>query len=87
MSVDSGAHGRHFTDDFVARHPWQLRLRQLTVHQVQVGARHIELAITNMSATPEPGKGRLGFEDNGSGKAQLIIRWANGQKTILATEP
>jgi len=58
-----------------------------SANQVQVGARHIELAITNMSATPTPGKGRLGFEDNGSGKAQLIIRWANGQKTILATEP
>ena len=56
-------------------------------NQVQVGARHLELTITNMAATPTAGKGRIGFEDNGAGKAQLIVRWANGSKTILATEP
>ena len=56
-------------------------------NQVQVGARHMELAITNMAATPTAGKGRIGFEDNGAGKAQLIVRWTNGSKTILATEP
>lgn len=58
-----------------------------SANQVQVGARHIELAISNMAATPTAGKGRIGFEDNGAGKAQLIVRWANGSKTILATEP
>lgn len=36
---------------------------------------------------PAANKGRLYFRDNGSGKTQLVVRFATGAVQVLATEP
>ena len=56
--------------------------------QVQVGAKHFEL--TELAADAAAGaanSARLYVRDNGSGKTQLVVRFATGAVQVIATEP
>ena len=57
-------------------------------HQVQAGARHIELKeVVDTPAVAPVDSARLYLRDNGSGKTQLVIQFPSGAALVIATEP
>lgn len=47
----------------------------------------IEWAEMTAPGTPGSDRARLYLEDNGSGKSRLVLKWADGTTTVLATQP
>lgn len=56
--------------------------------QIATGARHIEmLELASDAAAGATNSARIYARDNGSGKTQIVVRFATGAIQVLATEP
>ncbi len=55
--------------------------------QVALSTRHIEMVEISDPAAGAANSARLYAKDNGSGKTQLVVRFASGAVQVIATEP
>jgi hypothetical protein len=48
---------------------------------------YVDLGEISLPSAPSANTGRLFVRDNGSGKSQLVVRFASGAEQVISTQP